>query len=143
MVSLLEYLPVITSGLLVMALLTLFMSKKNLRIQSEYQIYARMMEARVKLETTEAFTKMAAESPHFAERFALVESPVQFYILRAYMDLYEFLFRLYKSGMIDEQFWIRWAAGIKAIKSIPKFVAVWNKTKNVHTNDFVKFVDSI
>ena len=57
MVDLLEYLPVITSGLLVMALLTLFMSKKNLRIQSEYQIYARMMEARVKLETTEAFTK--------------------------------------------------------------------------------------
>ena len=97
-----------------MALLTLFMSKKNLRIQSEYQIYARMMEARVKLETTQAFTKMAAESPHFAERFALVESPVQFYILRAYMDLYEFLFRLYKSGMIDEQFWIRWAGSNKS-----------------------------
>jgi hypothetical protein len=104
------------------------MSKKNLRIQSEYQIYARMMEARVKLETTQAFTKMAAE---------------QFYILRAYMDLYEFLFRLYKSGMIDEQFWLRWALAIKAMKSIPKFLAVWNKTKNVHTNDFVKFVDSI
>jgi hypothetical protein len=128
MVSLLEYLPVITSGLLIMALLMLFMSKKNLRIQSEYQIYARMMEARVKLETTQAFTKMAAE---------------QFYILRAYMDLYEFLFRLYKSGMIDEQFWLRWALAIKAMKSIPKFLAVWNKTKNVHTNDFVKFVDSI
>jgi hypothetical protein len=127
-VSLLEYLPVITSGLLIMALLTLFMSKKNLRIQSEYQIYARMMEARVKLETTQAFTKMAAE---------------QFYLLRAYMDLHEFLFRLYKSGMIDEQFWLRWALAIKAMKSIPKFLAVWNKTKNVHTNDFVKFVDSI
>jgi hypothetical protein len=128
MVSLLEYLPVITSGLLIMALLMLFMSKKNLRIQSEYQIYARMMEARVKLETTQAFTKMAAE---------------QFYILRAYMDLYEFLFRLYKNGMIDEQFWLRWALAIKAMKSIPKFLAVWNKTKNVHTNDFVKFVNSI
>jgi hypothetical protein len=75
MVSLLEYLPVITSGLLIMALLMLFMSKKNLRIQSEYQIYARMMEARVKLETTQAFTKMAAE---------------QFYILRACMDLYSY-----------------------------------------------------
>jgi hypothetical protein len=124
----LEYLPVITSGLLIMALLTLFMSKKNLRIQSEYQIYARMMEARVKLETTQAFTKIAAE---------------QFYILRAYMDLYEFLFRLYKNGMIDEQFWLRWALAIKAMKSIPKFLAVWNKTKNVHTNDFVKFVNSI
>jgi hypothetical protein len=45
--------------------------------------------------------------------------------------------------MIDEQFWLRWALAIKAMKSIPKFLAVWNKTKNVHTNDFVKFVDSI
>jgi hypothetical protein len=71
MVSLLEYLPVITSGLLI-ALLTLFMSKKNLGIQSEYQIYARTMEVRFKLETTPAFTKKAS---HFAERFALVESP--------------------------------------------------------------------
>ena len=59
------------------------------------------------------------------------------------MDLYEFLFRLYKSGMIDEQFWLRWALAIKAMKSIPKFLAVWNKTKNVHTIDFVKFVDSM
>ena len=96
-----------------MALLTLFMSKKNLRIQSEYQIYARMMEARVKLETTPAFTKMASESPHFAERFALVENPEQFYILRAYMDLYEFPLSFVKSGMIDEQFWVRWASAIK------------------------------
>ena len=101
------------------------------------------MEARVKLETTQAFTKMAAESPYFSERFALVEKPERFYILRAYMDLYEFLFHLYKSGTIDEQFWLRWALAIKAMKSIPKFLAVWNKTKNVHTNDFVKIVDSI
>jgi hypothetical protein len=112
------------------------MSKKNLRIQSEYQIYARMMEASVKPETTAAFTKMASESPHFSERFALVESPEQFYILRAYMDLY-------KNGMIDEHFWVRWASAIKAMKSIPRFLAVWNKTKNVHTSDFVKFLGSI
>jgi hypothetical protein len=51
------------SGLLFMALLTLYISKKNLRVQSEYQILARMMEARVKLETTQDFTKMAEESP--------------------------------------------------------------------------------
>ena len=49
------------------------------------------------------------------------------------MDIYEFLFRLYKSGMIDEQFWLRWASAIKAMKLIPKFLAVWNKTKDVHT----------
>ena len=83
------------------------------------------------------------EETHFSKRFALVESPEQFYILRACMDLYEFLFRLYKGGMIDEQFWVRWASAIKAMKSISKFLAIWNKTKNVRTSNFVKFVDSI
>jgi hypothetical protein len=29
------------------------------------------------------------------------------------------------------------------MKTIPKFQAVWNKTKNVHTPDFVSFIDSI
>ena len=60
------------------------------------------------------------------------------------MDLYEFLFRLYKSRMIDEQVLDKMGSTeIKAMKSILKFVAVWNKTEGVHTNDFVKFVDSI
>jgi hypothetical protein len=48
-----------------------------------------MVEARVKLESTESFTKMAKEYPYYAERFALVESPDQFYTLRAYIDLYD------------------------------------------------------
>jgi hypothetical protein len=29
------------------------------------------------------------------------------------------------------------------MKSIPKFQAVWNKTKNVHTREFVYFIDSL
>jgi hypothetical protein len=33
--------------------------KKNLKIQSEQQIYSRIMDARLKLENTEVFTKMA------------------------------------------------------------------------------------
>ena len=42
---------------------------KNLKMQSEQQIYSRIMDARLKLESTEIFTKMAKESPIFAERF--------------------------------------------------------------------------
>ena len=102
-----------------------------------------MIEARVKLESTESFAKMAKESPYYAERFALVESPDQFYTLRAYIDLYEFIFRLHKTDVIDKQLWSRWASGARAMKSIPKFQAVWNKTKNVHTPDFVHFIDSL
>lgn len=45
-----------------------------------------MIEARLKLDTSEPFIKMARESPFFAGRFALVDSPDQFYVLRAYID---------------------------------------------------------
>jgi hypothetical protein len=41
---------------------------KNLKIQSEQEIYSRIMDARLKLENTEVFTKMAKGSPIFAER---------------------------------------------------------------------------
>ncbi|HET6591087.1 MAG: hypothetical protein AB7V56_16305 [Candidatus Nitrosocosmicus sp.] len=143
MVSLLEYLPIITSGLLLLSILTLVVNRKNLRLQSEYQIYARMIEARLKLETSEPFINMAKESPFFADRFALVDSPDQFYMLRAYIDLYEFIFRLHKTKVIDDQLWTRWMSSAKAMKSIPKFLTVWDKTKSVHSPDFVKFIDSL
>jgi hypothetical protein len=74
-VSLLEYLPIITSGLLLLSILTLVVNRNNLKLQSEYQIYARMIEARMKLETSETFIKMAKESPFYEERFALLDSP--------------------------------------------------------------------
>ena len=48
---------------------------KNLKMQSEQQIYSRIMDVRLKLENTETFTKMAKESPVFVERFSLVDSP--------------------------------------------------------------------
>jgi hypothetical protein len=40
---------------------------KILKAQSEHQIYSRIIDARPKLESTETFTKMAEESPIFAE----------------------------------------------------------------------------
>jgi hypothetical protein len=41
------------------------------------------MEARIKLEGNEVFTKMAKESPLFAERFALVNTPDEYYTITA------------------------------------------------------------
>lgn len=84
--SILTYAPLISitvvSALLVIALLNFSTLKRNmsrqseqqianLKIQSEQQIYSRIMEARLKLDNT----KMASESPVFRERFALVDSP--------------------------------------------------------------------
>jgi hypothetical protein len=54
------------------------------------------MDARLKLESTESFTKMAKESPIFADRFSVVDSPQEYYIVVAFLDLFEFLFRLNK-----------------------------------------------
>lgn len=74
---------------------------KSLKAQSEHQIYSRIMDARLKLESTETFTKMAEESPIFAQRFTVVDSPDEYYIIVSFLDLFEFLFRLNKRDMID------------------------------------------
>ena len=49
----------ILASLLGLSLLQFSLVKKSLRVQSEQQMYARVIESRMKLENTEAFTKMA------------------------------------------------------------------------------------
>lgn len=71
----------VVAGLFVMALVNFSTMRKNiqrqgeqqvksLQLQSEQQIYSRIMDARLKLENTEVFTRMATESPIFQARFA-------------------------------------------------------------------------
>lgn len=116
---------------------------KNLKIQSEQQIYSRIMDVRLKLESTETFTKMAKESPVFAERFTAVDSPDEYYIIVSFLDLFEFLFALNKRDMIDTAIWSRWRSLAETIMTIPKFRKVWEKTKYVHSSEFRNFIDSI
>ena len=147
MVSFLDYLPIISplifAGLLTVSLLQFSAVRKNMRIQSEQQIYARIMDARIRLENSEAFTRMARESPTFSERFALVSSPEEYYTIVAFLDLFEFLFRLNENRIIDSQLWLRWKELAKTILTIPKFRKVWEKTKQIHTPEFVAFIDSL
>jgi hypothetical protein len=73
---------------------------------------------------------MAKESPLYAERLALVDTPDEYYIIVAFIDLFEFIFRLYKTKMIDEKLWFRWKALATAMNTMPKFAApLWNRTK--------------
>lgn len=156
--SFLTYVPLISvaivAGLFVMALMNFSTIRKNmqmqneqqmksLKTQSEQQIYSRIMDARLKLESTELFTEMAKESPIFAERFTVVDSPDEYYIIVAFLDLFEFLFRLNKSDMIDTEIWSRWKSLAETIMTIPKFKRVWEKTKYVHTSEFRDFIDSL
>jgi hypothetical protein len=46
-----------------------------------------MIEARLKLESTKSFARMAKDSQYYAECFALDESPDQFYTLHAYTSI--------------------------------------------------------
>ncbi len=99
MVSFLEFVPlislIIVAGLFVVAIVNFSIVRKNMQKQSEQQIYSRIMEVR-KLENTEIFTRMAKESPVFKERFSSVDSPDEYYIIVAFLDLFEYLFALDK-----------------------------------------------
>jgi hypothetical protein len=132
----------IVAGLFIMALVNFSTLRKSMQTQSEQQIYSRIMDARLKLESRETFTKMAKESPIFAERFA-VDSPDEYYIIVAFLDLFELLFRLNKRDMIDIGIWSRWKGLAETIMTIPKFKRVWEKTKDVHAKEFKDFIDSL
>jgi hypothetical protein len=155
--SFLTYVPLfsvpIVAGLFVMALMNFSTIRKNmhmqterqmriLKAQSEQQIYSRIMDARLKLESTETFTKMAEESPIFAERFTVVDRPDEYYIIVAFLDLFEFLFALTRD-MIDIEIWSRWKGLAETIIIIPKFKRVWEKTKDVQAHEFRDFIDSL
>ena len=156
--SFLAYVPlislIIVAGLFVVAIVNFSIVRKNmqkqseqwiknLKMQSEQQIYSRIMDVRLKLENTETFTKMAKESPVFAERFSLVDSPDEYYIIVAFLDLFEFLFALNKRDMIDTDVWFRWRGLAKTIMTIPKFKRVWDKTNHIHSVEFRNFMNSL
>jgi len=79
-----------------------------MRREAVEQIYARIMEARMRLENTETFTNMAKESSIFADRFAVVDTPQEYYTVMSFIDLIEFLYGLNKTNMIDAEVWSRW-----------------------------------
>jgi hypothetical protein len=156
--SFLAYVPlislVIVAGLFVVAIVNFSIVRKNmqkqneqwiknLKMQSEQQIYSRIMDVRLKLENTETFTKMAKESTVFVERFSLVDSPDEYYIIVAFLDLFEFLFALNKRNMIDTDVWFRWRSLAKTIMTIPKFRRVWDKTNDIHSAEFRNFMNSL
>lgn len=116
--------------------------KKN-RFECEYQLYARILDARTKLQNTDIFTNMANESTLYAERFKLVEEPKEYYTIISLIDTIEFIYRIHKKRMIDKELWQRWENHAKSMMTIPNFKKVWNATKEFHTQDFVSFMDSL
>jgi len=142
-----EYIPLISSaifgGILIISILQFSNVRKNMKIQSEQQIYSKVIEMRLKLEDNNVFTNMAKQSPFFAKRFAGVDDPEEYYISVAFLDLFEFMFRLHKTKLVDSELWQRWNNLSQLFLTIPKFQKVWDATKQSHTKEFTKFFDSL
>jgi len=145
--SFFEYIPLVSSliftGILLISILQFSNVRKNMQIQSEQQIYTKVIEARLKLENTNTFTNMAMQSPLFTKRFSIVDTPEEYYISVAFLDLFEFMFRLHKTKTIDPLLWQRWNKLVRIFLTIPKFKRVWDETKQSHTVEFVEFFDSL
>jgi len=91
----------------------------------------------------ETISKIAKESPVVSSYLALVDSPEEYNNISAIIDFFEFLFRLYMTKMLDKELWNRWKASAQSTMNIPKIKKVWDKTKDTHTHEFVKFIESL
>lgn len=131
------------TGALIVSIVVLLVTIKKNRFEGEYQLYARMLDARTKLQNTDIFTKMAKESPLYAERFKLVEEPKEYYTIISLIDTIEFIYRINKKKMIDKELWQRWENHAKSMMTIPRFRKVWSATREFHTHDFVNFMDGL
>jgi len=131
------------TGALIVSIVVLVVTIKKNRFEGEYQLYARMLDARTKLQNTDIFTRMAKESSLYAERFKLVEEPKEYYTIISLIDTIEFIYRINKKKMIDKELWQRWENHAKSMMTIPKFRNVWSATREFHTRDFVNFMDGL
>jgi hypothetical protein len=116
----------------------------NLKILNEQQIYQRITEVRLRLQNTDNFTRLAAESPIYVERFALVNKPSEYYTIMAFLDLFEYVYHLHRENNLHDVVWNRWKTLMEMIMTIPKFRSVWERTKHSHSDDhFRSFIDSL
>jgi hypothetical protein len=139
MVQLGEYIqiisPIIYGGALIVSILQFSAMKKSMSSQSVQQAYASTTQLLFNNINSKEYLQMSQESPVVSKYYSLVDNPQQYYIIIQSFDMLEFIFRLYKTKMIDAELWSRWEATAKSMMTIPKFKRVWDKTKvAVHMN---------
>jgi len=134
---------VIYASALGVSLLSFWQAKRSTRIQTEQQLYMNILSSSYSLWNNETISKIAKESPEVSSYLALVDSPQEYNNISAIIDFFEYLFSLYKTKMLDKELWDRWKASAKSTMNIPKIKKVRDKTKDIHTHEFVKFVESL
>ena len=134
---------VIYASALGVSLGSFWQARRSTRIQTEQQLYMNILSSSYSLWNNETISKIAKESPEVSSYLALVDSPEEYNNISAIIDFFEFLFRLYKTKMLDKELWNRWKASAQSTMNIPKIKKVWDKTKDTHTHEFVKFIESL
>jgi hypothetical protein len=147
MVQLGEYIqiisPIIYGGALIISILQFSAMKKSMFSQSVQQTYATTTQLLFNNINSKEYLQMSQESPVVSKYYSLVDSPQQYYIIIQSFDMLEFIFRLYRTKMIDSELWLRWEATAISMMTIPKFKKVWNKTKDSRSHEFRELIDSL
>ena len=84
------------TGALIVSIAVLLITIKKNRFEGEYQLYARILDSRTKIQNTDVFTKMAMESSLYTERVNLVDEPQEYYTIISLTDTIEFINRIHK-----------------------------------------------
>ena len=134
---------VIYASALGVSLASFWQARRSTRIQTEQTLYLNILSSSYSLWNNETISKISKESPQVSSYLALVDSPQEYNDISAIIDFFEFLFILYKTKMLDKELWDRWKASAKSTMNIPKIKKVRDKTKDIHTHEFVKFVESL
>jgi hypothetical protein len=111
--------------------------------QSVQQTYATTTQLLFNNINSKEYLQMSQESPVVSKYYSLVDNPQQYYVIIQSFDMLEFIFRLYKTKMIDSELWLRWEATAKSMMTIPKFKKVWDKTKDNRSHHFRELIDSL
>lgn len=133
--------PIINGGALIVSILQFSAMKKSMSSQSVQQAYASTMQLLFDNINSKEYLQMSQESPEVSKYYSLIDNPRQYYIIIQCFDMLEFIFRLYKTKMIDAELCPRWETTAKSMMTIPKFMKVSNKTKNSRSHEFRELVD--
>jgi hypothetical protein len=134
--------PFIFGGALIVYILELSAMRKSMFSQSMQQTYTTTLQVLFNNLSSKEYLEMSQESPTVSKYYSLVDNPKQYYIIMQCFDMIEFIFRLYKTKVIDKEAWARWEATCKSMMTIPKFKKVWDKTKDSRSHHFRELVDS-
>jgi hypothetical protein len=117
--------------------------KKSLLTQNLQQSYTTTTLSLFIAFTCKEYLKMPQEGPIVSQYYSWAGGPKHYYIIIQTFDMFEYLFRLYKTDMIEVRKWLRWKTTATSMITIPKFKKVWDETKESRSHEFAKFVDSL